>query len=73
MLRASSIRRYRSAATAPPLPLRYYLLGAGKYGVTQLANHASLPPTGALLVVAPLKLTGGTGRPVRVLALVPHG
>ncbi len=54
----------------PPLPLHYYLLGAGKYGVTQLANLASLPPTGALLIVAPLKLVGGTGSPVRTLALV---
>ncbi len=57
----------------PPFPLHYYLLGAGKYGVTQLANLASLPPTGALLIVAPLKLTGGTGSPVRTLALVPRG
>jgi kynurenine formamidase len=57
----------------PPFPVHYYLLGAGKYGVTQLANLASLPPTGALLVVAPLKLTGGTGSPVRALALVPRG
>lgn len=57
----------------PPFPLHYYLLGAGKYGVTQLANLASLPPTGALLIVAPLKLTGGTGSPVRALALVPRG
>ncbi len=56
----------------PPFPVHYYLLGAGKYGVTQLANLASLPPTGALLVVAPLKLTGGTGSPVRALALVPR-
>jgi kynurenine formamidase len=57
----------------PPFPVHYYLLGAGKYGVTQLANLASLPPTGALLIVAPLKLTGGTGSPVRALALVPRG
>ncbi len=57
----------------PPFPLHYYLLGAGKYGVTQLANLASLPPTGTLLVVAPLKLVGGTGSPVRALALVPRG
>ena len=57
----------------PPFPLHYYLLGAGKYGVTQLANLASLPPTRALLVVAPLKLVGGTGSPVRALALVPYG
>ena len=56
----------------PPFPLHYYLLGAGKYGVTQLANLASLPPTGALLIVAPLKLTGGTGSPIRALALVPQ-
>jgi kynurenine formamidase len=26
-----------------------------------------------LFVVAPLKLTGGTGSPVRALALVPRG
>lgn len=57
----------------PPFPVHYYVLGAGKYGVTQLANLGSLPPTGALLVVAPLKLTGGTGSPVRAFALVPRG
>jgi kynurenine formamidase len=57
----------------PPFPAHYYLMGAGKYGVTQLANLGSLPPTGALLFVAPLKLTGGTGSPVRALALVPQG
>ena len=57
----------------PPFPVHYHLLGAGKYGITQLANLASLPPIGALLVVAPLKLTGGTGSPVRALALVARG
>ena len=55
----------------PPFPVHYYLLGVGKYGLTQLANLDSLPPTGTLLVVAPLKLTGGTGSPVRAFALVP--
>jgi kynurenine formamidase len=57
----------------PPFPVHYFLLGAGKYGVTQLANLAALPPTGALFIVAPLKLTDGTGSPVRALALVPRG
>ena len=57
----------------PPFPVHYYLLGAGKYGVTQLASLSSLPPTGALLIIAPLKLTGGTGSPIRALALVPRG
>ncbi|MGH3148283.1 MAG: cyclase family protein [Rubrobacter sp.] len=56
----------------PPFPVHYYLLGAGKYGVTQLANLAALPATGTLFVVAPLKLTGGTGSPVRALALAPR-
>jgi kynurenine formamidase len=54
----------------PPFPVHAFVLGAGKYGITQLANLAELPPTGALLVVAPLKLAGGTGAPARVLALV---
>ena len=54
----------------PPFPVHNYFLGAGKYGLTQLANLAQLPPTGALLVVAPLKLVDGTGTPTRVLALV---
>ncbi|MGB3682454.1 MAG: cyclase family protein [Rubrobacteraceae bacterium] len=62
-----------AAGFEPPFPLHYYLLGAGKYGVTQLANLASLPPTGALLIIAPLKLTGGTGSPIRAMALVPRG
>jgi kynurenine formamidase len=54
----------------PPFPVHHLLLGAGKYGLTQLANLAELPPVGALVVVAPLKLVDGTGSPSRVLALV---
>ena len=56
----------------PPFPVHHFVLGAGKYGITQLANLALLPPTGAVLVAAPLKLVGGTGSPARVLALVPR-
>jgi kynurenine formamidase len=44
--------------------------GAGKYGLTQLQNLALLPPTGVILVAAPLKIVGGSGSPTRVLALV---
>jgi kynurenine formamidase len=54
----------------PPFPCHSFLLGAGKYGLTQLANLALLPPTGAVLLVAPLPITGGSGSPARVLALV---
>jgi kynurenine formamidase len=62
-----------AAAFQPPFPVHSYFLGAGKYGLTQLANLGLLPPTGALLVVAPLKLVDGTGSPTRVLALVGAG
>lgn len=55
----------------PAFPVHSHLLGAGKYGITQLQNLAQLPPTGALLVVAPLPIVGGSGSPARVLALVP--
>ena len=56
----------------PPFPCHHYLLGAGKYGLTQLANLASLPPTGAALIAAPLPIVGGSGSPARVLALAPR-
>ena len=54
----------------PPFPCHTFLLGAGKYGLTQLANVAKLPPTGTVLVVAPLPIVRGSGSPARVLALV---
>ncbi|MGH3327525.1 MAG: cyclase family protein [Streptomycetales bacterium] len=54
----------------PPFPCHAFLLGAGKYGLTQLANLGSLPPTGSLLVVASLPIEGGSGSPCRALALV---
>jgi kynurenine formamidase len=57
----------------PPFPLHNFLLGAGRLGLTQLANLDKLPITGALIVVSPLKLVGGTGSPSRVLAFVPKG
>ena len=56
----------------PPFPLHNFLLDAGRLGLTQLANLERLPITGALIVVAPLKLVDGTGSPSRVLAFVPR-
>jgi kynurenine formamidase len=56
----------------PPFPCHTFMLGANKYGLTQLANLASLPPIGAVLVVAPLKIVKGSGSPARALALVPR-
>jgi kynurenine formamidase len=55
----------------PAFPCHSFLLGAGKYGLTQLANLSQLPPTGAVLLVAPLRIVGGSGSPCRALAFVP--
>jgi len=57
----------------PPFPAHYHLLGADKYGLTQLQQLDRLPVTGAVLVVAPLPIVGGTGSPARVYALVERG
>jgi kynurenine formamidase len=38
--------------------------------LTQLQRLERLPLTGALLVVAPLPIVGGTGSPARVYALL---
>jgi kynurenine formamidase len=54
----------------PPFPCHHFLLGAGKLGLTQLQNLARLPATGAVLVVSPLPIVGGSGSPARVYALV---
>ncbi|WP_431710482.1 cyclase family protein [Glutamicibacter uratoxydans] len=56
----------------PPAPVHYYMLGAGKYGVTSLTNLEQVPATGAMIIVAPLRLVGGSGSPARVMALVPR-
>jgi len=54
----------------PPFPCHSSMLGADKYGLTQLQNLARLPPQGAVIVVSPLPITGGSGSPCRALALV---
>lgn len=54
----------------PPFPCHAMLLGADKYGLTQLQNLSRLPATGAVVVAGPLPIVGGSGSPARVLALV---
>ena len=51
-------------------PVHSFLLGADKYGITSLRQVDKLPVTGAILIVAPLPIVGGTGSPARVFALV---
>jgi kynurenine formamidase len=54
----------------PPFPCHSALLGAGKYGLTQLRNLARLPAQGAVVIAGPLPISGGSGSPCRALALV---
>ncbi|MGE3690062.1 MAG: cyclase family protein [Novosphingobium sp.] len=55
----------------PPYPAHTLLHGAGRYGLQCLENLDRLPATGAVIMAAPLKIQGGSGSPLRVLALVP--
>lgn len=45
--------------------------GAGLYHVENLSDLSALPERGAYLIVAPIKLEGGSGGPARVFALLP--
>jgi kynurenine formamidase len=55
----------------PPFPNHTIMHGAGKFGLASLCNLDRLPPTGAVVIAAPLKIVNGSGSPVRVLAIVP--
>jgi kynurenine formamidase len=55
----------------PPFPAHNIVHGAGKFGLASLRNLDQLPPTGAVVVAAPLKIVNGSGSPVRVVALAP--
>ncbi|MAU96086.1 MAG: cyclase [Fulvimarina sp.] len=57
----------------PPYPAHFILHGAGRCGLQCLANLDRLPPRGALVFAAPLKIRHGSGSPLRGLALVPGG
>jgi len=51
--------------------VHHLALGAGLYHLENLADLSELPETGAFLIVAPIKLEGGSGGPVRVFAVLP--
>jgi kynurenine formamidase len=45
--------------------------GANLYGLENVANLEKLPPKGAILLALPIKIRGGTGGPVRIIAILP--
>jgi kynurenine formamidase len=55
----------------PPFPNHNIMHGAGKFGLASLCNLDRLPPTGAVVIAAPLKIVKGSGSPLRVLAIAP--
>lgn len=59
----------QAAMFDPPFPNHGTMHGAGKFGLASLRNLDKLPATGAVLIAAPLKLVGGSGSPLRVLAI----
>jgi kynurenine formamidase len=49
--------------------VHHLALGAGLYHLENLADLSAVPEAGAFLIVAPIKLEGGSGGPVRVFAV----
>jgi len=61
----------RAATFDPPFSNHYIMHGSGKFGLASLCNLDLLPATGAIVIAAPLKIVGGSGSPVRVIAIAP--
>ncbi|BAL24184.1 cyclase family protein [Azoarcus sp. KH32C] len=60
----------QSFAWPTPYPCHYFMHGNNRYGLQCLTNLDRLPPQGAVILAAPLKIRDGSGSPLRVLALV---
>lgn len=52
-------------------PVHHIMHGAGKYCMENVAHLGKLPAKGAIVIVAPIPIQGGSGGPARVLAFVP--
>ncbi|MBB5216219.1 cyclase family protein [Parapusillimonas granuli] len=55
----------------PPFPCHYFMHGNNRYGLQCMTNLDQLPPKGAVIFAAPLKIRRGSGSPLRVIALAP--
>ena len=51
-------------------PVHQYTMANSIYHLENVANLDHVPASGAIIVAAPIKLEGGSGGPVRILALV---
>ena len=57
--------------TSKAFPVHQVLNGANIYGLENVANLEKLPAVGATLIALPMKIKGGTGGPVRIIAMLP--
>lgn len=51
--------------------VHHIINGAGKFILENVANLDKLPPKGAILILAPIKIEGGSGGQCRIWAIVP--
>ena len=49
----------------------HVIAAADVFGLENLMNLHRLPPAGATVIALPMKIRGGTGGPVRVVAVLP--
>jgi kynurenine formamidase len=53
-------------------PVHRIAAARNAYGLENLTNLDALPPTGSVIVALPMKIAGGSGGPVRAIAMVPR-
>jgi kynurenine formamidase len=56
---------------ATAFPVHGIVNGSGLYHLENLADLSALPEAGAYLIVAPIKIEGGSGGQVRVFGVIP--
>jgi kynurenine formamidase len=56
---------------AQGFPAHGVVNGSGRFHLENLADMSRLPESGAYLIVAPIKIQGGSGGQVRVFAVLP--
>ncbi len=59
------------AGQSRDFPVHQILGQANRYALENVANLDLLPPRGARMTALPMKIQGGTGAPVRIIATLP--
>jgi len=60
-------------AVGPGFPAHGIVNGAGKFHLENVVNLGQVPAVGAYLIVAPIKIEGGSGGQLRIFAVLPNG